>query len=661
MVTGFILFGWSFVSTATPVDSLQLLLDQAIREHDWDKQTDLAFQLGKLHLDQKQYEKAADFFTHMRLSAQSQKKRAKEIEALYYLGKAYRRAENYNLAIAKLEALIELTAHTGSPFLDKAYFELSKSYQAIGDFENAYKNQLKCLELREEKQDSSGQMRCYYQLGTIFYYQDNFDLALQYYENTKDLAEKIHDKKYLYNSLGALGSTYQSMGDLQKSLSYSKKALALATEMNYPTGLAYTYANLGEYYFGLMRFDSAETCIRQSLRLSETIRDNSLKAAVLRILGKIHLQTGNPKAGLACLDSSLFLAKKYDYTSRILEVYLDMADAYEATNHPEMCGQYLKSYIRLKDSIVNESLAQELGKIQTKYEVLKREKEIAVKDSKIEQLYRKVLIGSVAFLLLLLVVIGISYRRQSKINRLLESKTREIEEQNKKLARSNAELQQFAYIASHDLKEPLRNIGSFASLIRRRYADQMNEECLEFFSYIQNGVARMYQLLNDVLSFSRLDYEDHQTQLVNPKEIIEETIFKLSTQIQDKNAVILVGSMPEIHANPVHLGQLFQNLISNGLKFSNGKSPEIKVFCRKTPDNQYVFSVQDNGIGIHMKYKDKIFEMFQRLEKQNGQEGTGVGLAICKKIVDQYGGKIWVRSKPQQGATFFFAFPAHPN
>jgi signal transduction histidine kinase len=639
-------------------DSLTINLNLAIQDNDKEKQIELYYKIGRSVYKKQEYDLAADYFLKMSLLADLQEDRNNLGKALYHLGKSYRKGENHNLAIAKLEELISMPKSVNQEYIDKAHFEASKAYQAISDFEKAYTHQINCLQLREEQNDTSGQMRCLYQLGSIFFYQENYELALDYYQKTKGLAEVISNKMYIYNSVAAIGSTYQSLKNLDKSVYYSKKALALAEAMDHKIGLTYSYANIGENFLLLEQYDSAQLYINKSLNLTEGLNDNGIRATALRLSGKVHLALNKPQKAVQLLDSALNIALKYQYNAHVLDIYLELANTYEVLNNPRECGKYLKSYISLNKTLVNETILEKMGKVQTKYEILKKEKELSEKNNEIEKLYRNVLLGGIIVLLIVLWSNFTSYHNQRKTNNLLAAKNAEIKSQNEQLERSNAELQQFAYIASHDLKEPLRNIGSYASLIKRRYSEKMDEECTEFFSFIQEGVTKMYQLLNDVLDFSRLDYQQNFT-TVDTMEVVTQVTMGLNQQIREKRAKIYVSDLPKIKVNETHISQVFQNLISNGLKFTNGKLPEISVSHEYAPEKKHhIFSVKDNGIGFDMVYKEKIFEMFQRLDKNHESDGTGVGLAICKKIVQQYGGKIWVESEPNQGTTFYFTVPS---
>ncbi len=225
------------------------------------------------------------------------------------------------------------------------------------------------------------------------------------------------------------------------------------------------------------------------------------------------------------------------------------------------------------------------------------------------------------------------------------------------LRRSNEELEQFAYVASHDLQEPLRMVGSYTGLLKRRYQGKLDSEADEFIAYALGGVTRMQALINDLLTYSRAGRGDRPLEKTDSGQALARALDSLQTAIADKQAVVSQGAMPPVIANPIQLTQLFQNLIGNALKFCRDGRPEIRVAAERHGP-EWVFSVQDNGIGIDPQYRDRIFLIFQRLHKRQEYEGTGIGLAICKKIVEQQDGRIWVESEPGKGSTFKFTLPA---
>ncbi|MBD1914758.1 MULTISPECIES: response regulator [Cyanophyceae] len=232
---------------------------------------------------------------------------------------------------------------------------------------------------------------------------------------------------------------------------------------------------------------------------------------------------------------------------------------------------------------------------------------------------------------------------------LLEQETLQRQE----LARSNAELQQFAYIASHDLQEPLRMVTSYLQLLERRYKGQLDPDADDFIQFAVDGALRMRTLINDLLTYSRIGTRGHAFQLTSCNAAVEQAIANLQLAIEESGAVVTYPDLPQLQADPTQLIQLFQNLISNAIKF-RGEAPVRVAIAVSQMEDAWLFSVQDNGIGLDPQYADQIFVIFQRLNNRTHYPGTGIGLAVCKKIVERHGGKIWVEAALDQGATFYF-------
>jgi PAS domain S-box-containing protein len=232
----------------------------------------------------------------------------------------------------------------------------------------------------------------------------------------------------------------------------------------------------------------------------------------------------------------------------------------------------------------------------------------------------------------------------------------ELEKKAKELARSNEELQQFAYVASHDLQEPLRMISSYTQLLARRHGDKLDGDAKEFMGYIVDGAARMKQLIEDLLAYSRVGTRGRELQLTESQAALDKALLNLRSAQEASGATVTHAVLPAVVADGQQLTQLFQNLIGNAMKFRAAEPPRIHVSCEERPD-LWIFSVSDNGIGLDPQYSERIFMMFQRLHTKAEYPGTGIGLAICKKIVDRHGGRIWVESQPGRGCTFGFTIP----
>jgi light-regulated signal transduction histidine kinase (bacteriophytochrome) len=224
------------------------------------------------------------------------------------------------------------------------------------------------------------------------------------------------------------------------------------------------------------------------------------------------------------------------------------------------------------------------------------------------------------------------------------------------LARSNRDLEQFAYIASHDLQEPLRMVAAYTQLLAERYRSRLDENAEQYIAYAVEGALRMQALIQDLLAFSRVGRNGVGQTCVDSDTVVDEVLQNLRTAIEQSAAVIHCGKLPAVHGNRTQLAQLFQNLIGNAIKFRGETAPIITVSGEKQ-DDMAVFTVADNGIGIAPEHLELIFVIFQRLHTRDEYAGNGVGLAICKKIVEQHGGRIWVESRPGTGSTFRFSLP----
>ena len=243
-------------------------------------------------------------------------------------------------------------------------------------------------------------------------------------------------------------------------------------------------------------------------------------------------------------------------------------------------------------------------------------------------------------------------------NEITEQKRAELalEERSRELERSNADLEQFAYVASHDLQEPLRMVSSFVEILAKDYQDSLDEQAKKYMGFVLDGARRMNALIDDLLSFSRVGSSEIPREPINCEEIVESVISDLRTIIDENGAVVTHEPLPTVRGDPTLLPQLFQNLVSNGIKFRRQHQPHIHISAEEQA-NQWVFLVRDDGIGIEARHFERIFLMFQRLHQRSEYPGTGIGLAMCKRIVENHGGKIWLESELGKGTTFYFSLP----
>ncbi|MGB1242357.1 MAG: tetratricopeptide repeat protein [Chitinophagales bacterium] len=653
-------------ASASVLDSLQSVLQWQLNMEE--KENAIAtyrevaieeFVLGDLEASFKSFESAlvlAQGIEHLKYRGMS----------LYSLGFVRSRQNRYQEALDFFTQSMNIgKAQITNEYWYKNLREISAVYLTLGDYEVAYHYKLQILKDYETLQDSSNMTEVLYDIGSIFSYQENYPLALQHYEKALSIAEDLTDTLFIYQSLGAIGSVYGNTKQYDLSLDYNHCSLELAQDMEYANGIAFAIYNTGYDYLNLKQYDKALNSLSKALELMEA-QENPIGIAVsLEGIGQVYSTTNQNKKAIEYAEKALKGLEAIGNQSQLRDTYATLANIYFKAGQSTKAFEYQKQYISLKDSLFNQDVLQKMSGLQTRYEIQKkeREQEIAIlkKDAKINSLYSYSMIGGSILLVLLLLMLSLFLRSlykqnklQTKTNALLAQKNQEIQIQVRKLAQSNQELERFAYIASHDLKEPLRTVGSYISLIKRRYAQ--NVESVPYFNFVGEGIDRMYRLLDDLLTYSKIDKQESKQETIdlnNLLEIVEQT---LSDDIEAKEASIHIHDLPTIKASDTELYQLFENLISNALKFRGEDTPKVDIACSET-DKTYIFSVKDNGIGIATEYQNQIFTIFQRLHTRAVYQGNGIGLSICKKIVERYKGKIWVKSIEGVGSTFYFSFP----
>ncbi len=259
------------------------------------------------------------------------------------------------------------------------------------------------------------------------------------------------------------------------------------------------------------------------------------------------------------------------------------------------------------------------------------------------RIYRK----DIGMQMILLAIEDITERRRRE---------KELKKLSDELARSNTDLKDFAYVASHDLKKPLQSIEGFVKLLGRRYKGKLDAKADEFIEYIGSGVKRMQMLIKDLLEYSQIGAKGKKFKPTDCSGVVEKAVGNLQVAIEERNAVVTYDELPTVMIDTPQMISLFQNLIDNAIKFCGKEAPRIHISAERKGD-EWVFSIRDNGIGIDPNDSERIFEMFQRLHGRTDYPGTGIGLALCKRIIEGHGGRIWVESKTGKGSTFYFTMP----
>ena len=388
------------------------------------------------------------------------------------------------------------------------------------------------------------------------------------------------------------------------------------------------------------------------------MRNNKQKGlpTIYNNLAECHINLDQFEQARSYLDKvSAFENRNWSNTAKTLQQY---AILHEKMGNLSRSIEYYKQYDEARDSAFSIKLASNLKQLEQNY-VLKQQEagfQYLNQRYKLQNWLVLALVGASLLLAGLFAAYFQFYQDKKRHNKELESKVRE---RTASLEKSNEELQKFAFIASHDLKSPLRNIYGFLSLIKRRWTDSKHpKEDMQFIDHALDATQKMHTLIEDVLEYSRLEYLDAKIESIHLGDLIKEIVADLrNSQVYPGSEIRLRGSFPTIMGNPVLFKQLFTNLIDNGLKY-NESDPKTITISTDISLGKLILSVSDNGIGIPAEYRDKVFGIFKRLHASEQFEGTGIGLAICKKIADYYHGEIRIKGNQPKGTIFQFILPA---
>ncbi len=668
---------FSSMASSHKVDSLIEVLKHLQAEGSNKELVKIHYKLGQ-QLSSKSEEKYDQSIYHFDLSAKlaiSQEDYSAAVTAIFASGVSHRRGNNFQKSLEKFYRIVEFE----EGMIDElkranAYSQISAIYQALGDYQKAFEYQMQGLLIFDVKEDSLGVANSHYNIGTIFFYQTHYEKALESYQKATEICYALNKEYNIYSCLAALGAVYAKLGHHEESLDHNNRSLELAKKLNYRTGIAYAKGNIGSNFVTQKEFAKAEAFYQEAIQLKTELGDTYSAIGNKIEIAQLYLEWKKAIKAKRYLEEALKSANDLDSRSRRSDIYKHLSLVHDQLNQPLVAYDYNKKYVAMKDSLLNEKTVEEMGQSKRRYEVQKSEHEIQILKKENELLGKNEEIRQQQIYLFMVTIFAVfmfllwnwnKLKYQNKVNKLLEeknlllkSKNEEIHIKNKQLEESNKSLEQFAYVASHDLKEPLRMINSYTKLLKRRYSASFDEVGNEFMHYIVDAVGRMENLLNDLLDFSRAGSKAPPTAFISVSDVMVIVASNLRHRLESVNATLIVRNenLPLAKVHRTQLLQLLQNLVSNGVKFKGERDPIVEIDALPLKDG-YVISVKDNGIGISNENLEKVFEMFRRLHTREEYEGTGIGLATCKRIVSSWGGDIWVESKEGQGSTFYFSFP----
>ena len=591
-----------------------------------------------------------------------------------------------------------------------SYNNLGLAYDYLGETDTAIYYYDEALKLAIEFDDPDCKATAKNNLGVYYLFKGNYPLALQYLQEAMIDNEEAGyevDHVYILNNIGVI---HEAMGDKPNAIRYFKlcaeeaekreqpqyKAYACLSwgyiaclESDYERALPFYKRALGIYnsietrlwvaetsyylidvYQHLHQPDSAMSFAHKALEIYKEAGSLSDVCSMYANIAELHRENGDTNRAIEMYQKAADLATEGELPVDMIEIMQGLANIYAEKGDFETAFSYQKQYKELNDTINQAEAVERIQQMELLYQLKmqnianeKLEAENSIREAVLQK--RTIVAIASSLIAILIAIIALIYYWANKekailnqnLERMVAERTEQLQSTNSKLRDSNEELERFTHIASHDLKEPLRNITSFVNLMQRKLKDYPGEEVKEYMEFVTRNSRQMYELLEDMLAYSRITgikIDDKEELDVN--EVVQNIEYGLKVALEEKNAVIQASELPNVKAHKAHFYLVLKNLIENGLKYNVSSCPTIHIDYQAN-DQGYQFRVQDNGIGIDPEYHEQVFEMFKRLNNRNEYKGSGIGLATCKKILQKYGGEIWVDSAEGRGSTFYFTFP----
>jgi signal transduction histidine kinase len=526
----------------------------------------------------------------------------------------------------------------------------------------------------EEKEEQKGTASVLLNnIGLIHSGEERYEKALEYFQRSLDIERELKNSLGISMALTNIGEQYKKLDKNAKALICYKEALAISEAIKDNVGVAILYTNIGDVQLENGYLDLAEEFFTKAFEMAKEVGDKGTISNVLNRIAKLKQHQNNYQSAIRYSQQGLLLAREMGDKKGVADIFKTLTESFVAIKDFEKAYEYQSLFNQAKDSIYSTEKSKQILEVSTQYETQKKETEnqlLKEQQAKSEAVIKqRTAIGfAIAITLILMSIIAFilfsSNRQKHRYSQRLEdevtNRTSDLEESNVKLRESNRELERFAYIASHDLKEPLRNIMSFTRLVERRLPEEvkMDKDIEEYMAYIVNNTKQMHQLIEDVLEYSRIDNTKPISETVEVKDVVSSVSSVLNSTLKEQNVILHIGDLPRVKANSSQLFLVLKNLIENGVKYNKSEHPSISIYSVQK-NGMHEITVADNGIGIEEQYNKRIFGMFKRLHNREEYQGSGLGLSICKKIVQNLGGDIWVESALNKGSKFTFSLPLY--
>lgn len=542
---------------------------------------------------------------------------------------------------------------------------MAMTYDKFGQKEKALLLYQQAYRIFNESGNKKYAIRCLGNLALVLKTHGDLETAKKYYLQAIDIAKEIEDEVMVSQLGNNLATVYYEQNHIDSALTLYEKSV----EVNKAVGNQYftslSLANIGRIYNKKGLYEIALSHLKESYEIASDINDTYCMGTALTFLCQNYEQQKQYSKAIRTAKEALdILGENGDLLTRT-EFYKYLSNSYEAQGNYELAFKNQKIYHTFSDSLYNAEKSEQINDLRIKYEVEQKEAEnklLKTKSETAQRIIKNQTFAAIGLGLALLLAIGWGFyiyranRQRKQLNEILEEKvelrTAELQQSNKNLEQANYELRTFNYIASHDIKEPIRVIGGYAGLVFKKLPNDLKESLGEYFDTIKRSTNQLYTLIEDFAHYTTMSKnETIKKEAVDLNQLLYGVIDNLQESIHKYKGEIIINHLPTIQSSNSLLFTTLKNLIENGLKYNKSENPTVNIDYSQTLNHHQII-VSDNGIGIKKEYHEKIFEMFKRLHNRGAYEGSGIGLAIVKLVTEKLGGTVELESKSGKGTRF---------
>ncbi len=592
------------------------------------------------------------------------------IKAKNILAVGYSIQGKLDLAIENFKESIKLAEETNNHIhICRTYNNLGRTYMKIEAFDKAvayYQKGAECSNQFGLRQQTSDNLL---NMATALQEQGIWDTSLKYAEEALQLALTLKDNHLICDAHKTIGISYRYENNLDEAIKHLEIALDFAKKNKDKVGMSSIFNQLGITYSKKEKPEKALQAHRNAYTFSSEINYQEETVFALQELAEIYFEQSQFAKSIEKSMEGVQIAEKLGALKRVTIFYEILAKNYAAEEDFSVAYVYHTKLKAIGDSLYVIEKNQKLNELKIQFQVEHKEAEnqlLKAQQTKDKLTIQKATLASTAIVIALIAVCMIAFLlykgfkqkqiQSSKLAVEIQRRTQELEETNADLKKSNKEMERFNHIASHDLKEPLRNIISFTRLLEMRLKNQEDIVANEYLSFVVTNAKQMNTLIEDVLEFSKVSNKKVEVEDVDLSKTFQQVMTTLQPLMEEKTVHILCEALPTIRSNKAQIYILMRNIIENGIIYNNHPTPIIEVDYQ-TKDDHHLIKIKDNGIGIDPDYHLQIFDMFKRLQSRQEAQGSGLGLSICKKISSRLGGDILVESIPNEGSTFIIKIP----